>query len=202
MITQRDLLVSVPLLNQTKTSRNADGKLPLTFRHALSCIVFNAKMTDACDFPVKVTSITLGNFKNKATLSYDVSNTPGTFSWTMAGDASDKPYLLTINNGLLEDVNLKTITNTYQSISTDNAFLMLLPQAIDETDEIKVTVEYQVTGNIQTQTITVPLNRIISTLIAGQRYSINILVSTLADLTLTCTVESWQQQAINVPEFK
>ena len=159
-------------------------------------------MTDACDFPVKVTSITLGNFKNKATLSYDVSNTPGTFSWTMAGDASDKPYLLTINNGLLEDVNLKTITNTYQSISTDNAFLMLLPQAIDETDEIKVTVEYQVTGNIQTQTITVPLNRIISTLIAGQRYSINILVSTLADLTLTCTVESWQQQAINVPEFK
>ena len=148
VITQRDLLVSVPLLNQTKTSRNADGKLPLTFRHALSCIVFNAKMTDACDFPVKVTSITLGNFKNKATLSYDVSNTPGTFSWTMAGDASDKPYLLTINNGLLEDVNLKTITNTYQSISTDNAFLMLLPQAIDETDEIKVTVEYQVTGII------------------------------------------------------
>lgn len=78
VITQRDLLVSVPLLNQTKTSRNADGKLPLTFRHALSCIVFNAKMTDACDFPVKVTSITLGNFKNKATLSYDVSSTPGT----------------------------------------------------------------------------------------------------------------------------
>ena len=202
VIIQRDLLVSVPLLNQTKTSRNADGKLPLTFRHALSCIVFNAKMTDACDFPVKVTSITLGNFKNKATLSYDVGNTPGTFSWTPTEDASDKSYMLTINNGLLKDVNLKTITTTYQPISTDNASLMLLPQGIDDSDEIKVTVEYQVTGNIQTQTITVPLNRIISTLIAGQRYSINILVSTLADLTLTCTVESWQQQTINVPEFK
>jgi len=99
-------------------------------------------------------------------------------------------------------VNLKTVTTTYQPISTDNASLMLLPQGIDDSDEIKVTVEYQVTGNIQTQTITVPLNRIISTLIAGQRYSINILVSTLADLTLTCTVESWQQQTINVPEFK
>ena len=202
VIIQRDLLVSVPLLNQTKTSRNADGKLPLTFRHALSCIVFKAKMTDACDFPVKVTSITLGNFKNKATLSYDVGNTPGTFSWTPTEDASDNSYLLTINNGLLKDVNLKTITTTYQPISTDNASLMLLPQGIDDSDEIKVTVEYQVTGNIQTQTITVPLNRIISTLIAGQRYSINILVSTLADLTLTCTVESWQQQTINVPEFK
>ena len=202
VIIQRDLLVSVPLLNQTKTSRNADGKLPLTFRHALSCIVFKAKMTDACDFPVKVTSITLGNFKNKATLSYDVGNTPGTFSWTPTEDASDKSYMLTINNGLLKDVNLKTITTTYQPISTDNASLMLLPQGIDDSDEIKVTVEYQVTGNIQTQTITVPLNRIISTLIAGQRYSINILVSTLADLTLTCTVESWQQQTINVPEFK
>jgi len=164
--------------------------------------VFKAKMTDACDFPVKVTSITLGNFKNKATLSYDVGNTPGTFSWTPTEDASDKSYMLTINNGLLKDVNLKTITTTYQPISTDNASLMLLPQGIDDSDEIKVTVEYQVTGNIQTQTITVPLNRIISTLIAGQRYSINILVSTLADLTLTCTVESWQQQTINVPEFK
>ncbi len=98
---------------------------------------------------MKVTSITLGNFKNKATLSYDVGNTPGTFSWTPTEDASDKSYMLTINNGLLKDVNLKTITTTYQPISTDNASLMLLPQGIDDSDEIKVTVEYQVTGNIQ-----------------------------------------------------
>ncbi len=202
VITQRDLLVSVPLLNQTKTSRNADGKLPLTFRHALSCIVFKAKMTDVCDFPVKVTSITLGNFKNKASLFYDLTATPGTFSWTMPKEAPDKSYSLAINNNLLTDTDLKAITGSYQSITADNASLILLPQTIDDTDEIKVTVEYQVTGNPQAKTITVPLNRITSTLIAGQRYSINILVSALADLTLTCTVEAWQSQTVNVPKFK
>ena len=98
VITQRDLLVSVPLLDQTKTSRNADGKLPLRFRHALSCIVFNAKMTDACDFPVKVTSITLGNFKNKASLSYiyNSGSQETTYSWAPTEDATDKSYTLDI----------------------------------------------------------------------------------------------------------
>ena len=202
VIDQRDLLVSVPLIDQTKDDVNANGKLPLTFRHALSCIVFKAKMTDVCDFPVKVTSITLGNFKNKASLFYDLTATPGTFSWTMPKEAPDKSYSLAINNNLLTDTDLKAITGSYQSITADNASLILLPQTIDDTDEIKVSVEYQVTGNPQAKTITVPLNRITSTLIAGQRYSINILVSALADLTLTCTVEAWQSQTVNVPKFK
>ncbi|MFR7879153.1 MAG: fimbrillin family protein [Butyricimonas paravirosa] len=138
VITQRDLLVSVPLLDQTKTSRNADGKLPLRFRHALSCIVFNAKMTDACDFPVKVTSITLGNFKNKGH-SLTTSATPREHFWTMAGDASDK----FISDHQQRTTRGRELENNHEHIPVNQhrqRILVLLPQAIDETDEIKVTV--------------------------------------------------------------
>lgn len=202
MITQRDLLVSVPLLDQTKTSRNADGKLPLRFRHALSCIVFNAKMTDACDFPVKVTSITLGNFKNKASLSYiyNSGSQETTYSWAPTEDATDKSYTLEINSGL-KDTDLKTITE-YTSITTTNSRLMLLPQAIDDDDNIEVSVQYdRAESQSETRKITVPLKNLITTLESGKRYSINILVSALAEITLTYKVADWTETSVDIPSF-
>ena len=202
VITQRDLLVSGPLLDQTKTSRNADGKLPLKFRHALSCIVFNAKMTDACDFPVKVTSITLGNFKNKASLSYiyNSGSQETTYSWAPTEDATDKSYTLEINSGL-KDTDLKTITE-YTSITTTNSRLMLLPQAIDDDDNIEVSVQYdRAESQSETRKITVPLKNLITTLESGKRYSINILVSALAEITLTYKVADWTETSVDIPSF-
>ena len=73
---QRDLLVSVPLIDQTKADVPAGGKLTLAFKHTLACVVFQAKMTAARELPVKVTSITFGQLKNKADFAY--GDTPGT----------------------------------------------------------------------------------------------------------------------------
>ena len=203
IITQRDLLVSLPLIDQTKANTNSNGKLPLTFKHALSSIVFKAKMSSSCDFPVRVTSITLGDFKHKATLSY--VNSPEIFSWTTTQDAEDKSYTLSTNNTDpgLEDTDLSKITNEYTSITSTTSHLMLLPQEIDASDEIQVSVEYRFAAeSIQTRTITVSLKQIINSLESGKRYSINILVSALANITLTCTVAPWIPETVNVPEFK
>lgn len=125
-------------------------------------------MTDACDFPVKVTSITLGNFKNKASLSYiyNSGSQETTYSWAPTEDATDKSYTLEINSGL-KDTDLKTITE-YTSITTTNSRLMLLPQAIDDDDNIEVSVQYdRAESQSETRKITVPLKNLITTL--GER---------------------------------
>lgn len=197
---QQDLLVSVPLINQTKANVSASGKLTLTFKHTLACVVFQAKMTTACEFPVKVTSITLGKLKNKAAFAY--GDIPGTFSWTATADATDKSYTLGINNSLLMNTDISTVSETYLSISPADSHLLLLPQTIDANDEISVTVDYGLAAGIQTKTVTALLSNLINNLEAGKRYSINILVSALADVLLTCTVEAWTPQTIDVPDFK
>ena len=198
---QHDLLVSVPLLNQTKADVPTGGKLTLAFKHTLACVVFQAKMTAARELPVKVTSITLGQLKNKADFAY--GDTPGTFSWTATADAADKSYTLGIANSLLADTDISG-SSSYTSISPADSRLLLLPQNIDAGDEITVTVVYTLAaGGTKTVTKTAPLSDLIKNeLEAGKRYSINILVSALADVTLTCSVEEWTPKTVNVPDFK
>ena len=203
VISQQDLLVSIPLLNQTKTAMNADGKLPLRFKHTLACLTFKAKMTDACNFPVKVTAITLGNFKNKASLSYTY-NPDGqetTYTWIPSEDAKNKSYSLSIGNSLLINTDLKAITSQYTSITSTNSYLMLLPQAIDEEDYIEITVLYDQAESPETRKTIVPLKNLIKSLDSGKRYSINILVSALSEITLTYEVAAWTETPVDIPSF-
>ena len=184
---QQDLLVSIPLIDQMKADVPAGGKLTLTFKHTLACVVFQAKMTAVCEFPVKVTSVTLGQLKNKAAFTYD--DTPGTFSWTATSDAVNKSYTLDIDNRLLANTDISTTASDYLTISLAD-------------DEITVTVDYVLAAGIQSKTVTTPLGNLINNLEAGKRYSVNILVSALSDIALTCSVEEWTTETVNVPDFK
>ncbi len=203
VISQQDLLVSVPLLNQTKAAMNVDGKLPLTFKHTLASLTFKAKMTDACNFPVKVTAITLGNFKNKASLSYayNPDDQETTYTWIPSEDAKNKSYSLSIDNSLLTNTDLQAITGEYMPITSVNSHLMLLPQAIDEDDNIEISVLYDQAGSPETKKTTVPLKNLIKTLDSGKRYSINILVSALSEITLTYEVAAWTETPVDIPSF-
>ena len=191
---QQDLLVSIPLIDQMKADVPAGGKL------TLACVVFQAKMTAVCEFPVKVTSVTLGQLKNKATFTYD--DTPGIFSWTATSDAVNKSYTLDIDNRLLANTDISMTASDYLTISLADSRLLLLPQAIDADDEITVTVDYVLAAGIQSKTVTTPLGNLINNLEAGKRYSVNILVSALSDIALTCSVEEWTTETVNVPDFK
>ena len=197
---QQDLLVSIPLIDQMKADVPAGGKLTLTFKHTLACVVFQAKMTAVCEFPVKVTSVTLGQLKNKATFTYD--DTPGIFSWTATSDAVNKSYTLDIDNRLLANTDISMTASDYLTISLADSRLLLLPKAIDADDEITVTVDYVLAAGIQSKTVTTPLGNLINNLEAGKRYSVNILVSALSDIALTCSVEEWTTETVNVPDFK
>ena len=157
---QQDLLVSIPLIDQMKADVPAGGKLTLTFKHTLACVVFQAKMTAVCEFPVKVTSVTLGQLKNKATFTYD--DTPGIFSWTATSDAVNKSYTLDIDNRLLANTDISMTASDYLTISLADSRLLLLPQAIDADDEITVTVDYVLAAGIQSKTVTTPLGNLIT----------------------------------------
>lgn len=157
-------------------------------------------MTAVCEFPVKVTSVTLGQLKNKAAFTYD--DTPGIFSWTATSDAVNKSYTLDIDNRLLANTDISTTASDYLTISLADSHLLLLPQAIDADDEITVTVDYVLAAGIQSKTVTTPLGNLINNLEAGKRYSVNILVSALSDIALTCSVEEWTTETVNVPDFK
>ena len=197
---QQDLLVSIPLIDQMKADVPAGGKLSPPFKHPLARDVHQAKMTAVCEFPVKVTSVTLGQLKNKATFTYD--DTPGIFSWTATSDAVNKSYTLDIDNRLLANTDISMTASDYLTISLADSRLLLLPQAIDADDEITVTVDYVLAAGIQSKTVTTPLGNLINNLEAGKRYSVNILVSALSDIALTCSVEEWTTETVNVPDFK
>ncbi|MEG1699954.1 MAG: fimbrillin family protein [Alistipes sp.] len=205
IVNQRDLLIATPLIDQTKTNINAEHKLVIPFRHALSSIVFQAKMSDAVAYPVKVNSVTIGALKNKATYRYNSGvSTP----WTIATDAVDKSYALTLQNGGLQDVNVGASTTSFVDISAADAQLILLPQSVtDAGDQVTVSIDLYTAGATSTpitRNVTAKLADLIpqSQLAAGKRYTVKIRVAPqTADATLTCTVAAWASESIIVPPF-
>ncbi len=203
VIQQRDLLVSVPMLNKTGDDVNVDNRLEVNLQHALANIVFYAKPTAVCNFPVKVSVVRIGKFKNKALYSYINSAN----HWILLSDAQDKTYILARDHGgmtgILEDLDVSAQTE-YVKISADNSNLMLLPQTVDAEDKIHIDVDLFINGITQapiTRSTETTLNTFMPVLEKGKRYSIKILISALADVTLTCVVSPWTDETINVPDF-
>lgn len=199
---QSDLLVATPLYDQTTANVNGAHKLVIPFKHALSCIVFQAKMTDAATYPVKITGISIESLDSKADYVYNGSTTP----WDLTAYAPrGRSYSLTTANAALKDVDLKSQTADYLTVSADNAHLMVLPQQVaDATDQVSVHVEQSTSPTPNNYTVRVALSKLIpgSKLEAGKRYVIKILVATAsAAATLTCTVEPWVIRTVDVPEF-
>ena len=189
-----DLLISTPLYNQTKTLvNNVANKLSIPFKHALSSIVFKAKVQAALTGSVKVKSINIGKLKSKAKVDYT------THLWDMSSDAVDMDYPVAIGSGL-EDTDISK-TTAYTNISTTNGRLMVLPQVVDPTDVIIVVVEMTIKGKLVTRSSEVNLSANIPTLAGGNRYTINIKVLALADVDLTININPWLNEEVNVPDF-
>ncbi len=197
---QRDLLIADPLLDKTRTDVNANKKLVLPFKHALTNIVFKAKTSSPVSFPVKIESITIGNLKNKAKYTYAKGTAEA--SWTMTSDAQDKTYVLQRGTGL-NDWDISQLSD-YAMLSANAYQLMVLPQRIDDSVRVTVRVNLYITGINNPPTVketTVNLNSLIGELKSGEKYSVRITVTALADATITCTVQPWDIKVVNVPDF-
>ena len=197
VVNHRDLLISKPLYNQTKTSlNNVNKKLTIPFKHALSAIIFQARVDQASPtYVIKVKSVTIGKLKNKATVNYTTSD----LSSDISLDAIDMNYKVQTNKEL-EDLDISNII-TYTNISTADGKLMLLPQTIDETDKVTVVVEMNIGGTVTERTSVVKLSDLIPTMERAKMYSIKINVLGLADVDLEISVNTWKTATIDVPEF-
>ena len=198
---QKDLLLSYPLINKTKADLNVDRQLLVSFKHVLSSVVFKASVVAAQADPVKITNVSLQSMKNKGVAAFTETTTNPQgwiLDWTQATDATDTDYALSIANGCLVDKDIKDKT-TATPISATNGVLMLLPQNIDATDIIIVTIASGATEEVRT--VEILLNTLITEFELGKKYVFNIVMLSKVNVTINCKVVDWSSESIDVPDF-
>lgn len=190
----RDLLLSALAPNKTQTN----NPVLLNFRHALACINFKARITGTLNIgeSIKVTNISLGNFKHKASCHHELADA---ITQTFTTDATDNAYSLSVTNNAL--LNNLLLTQTDQQITSANGCPMLWPQSIDNTDKLTVTAEYISNGMARTIVFECNMQSVVATMAAGKRYTFTLLFNTFGSMNLTCTVVDWDAKIINVPDF-
>lgn len=135
---QPDLMVAT-----TKDVRSTINTVPLNFKHALACISFKAYGTGE-----KITAITLRGVSRTGILGLDNTNN---IDWRTLSEREYIEYAPTLNNPA------GIVTNsTPTSIITNDGSLMMIPQQLDETSKVVVTVdgknyEYTLTNQNITQ---------------------------------------------------
>lgn len=189
----RDLMLSAPALNHKKDG----GSVMLTFRHALACIDFNARVDGTLieGQSIKVTTISIGSFLHKASCNHRLADA---ITSTFTEDASDKQYTLSEAGTSLLNLPL---TAEYQYITSKNSIPMLWPQMIDNADKLIVTAEYTSNGKTRKIVFERNIKEFVSEIAAGKRYIFNLIFSPLSSMTLTCTVIPWDTKTIEVPDF-
>lgn len=188
----RDLMLSAPSINQTKN----EGAVMLTFHHALACIDFKARVngTLTAGQSIKVTTISLGYFKDKASCHHELE----TITSLISEDTSDKAYTLSVANNTLKE---ETLTNAEQQITSADGCPMLWPQSIDAEDKLTIIAEYTSNGMTRTVVFEREIQNFVSNIEAGKRYTFNLLFTSFGSMALTRQVVAWEKETINVPDF-
>ena len=196
---QIDLLVADPIANRV----NDKQSIALNFKHALSCITFNAQTVETLPtgHTIKIKEVSITNLKNTATQTYSDPTDLTKWNWVTTTSTPTTNYLLSIENKMFED---KALTAKSEPISSWNGLLMPIPQTLGDDIEIKITADYFQDGAANSTPITATrkLNTIIPSLDKAQKYTINLSISGIVvEANITCTVADWTMQTITVPPF-
>lgn len=138
---QVDLMYSGPILNKSyKTSTDVDG-VDITFKHALSSIVFSAIDADS-NAAYTINSIKVnGKFLTKGTFCENLSaiNGSGTAGWnTVSGNTAITEY------ALATELNV-SVNTTSTVITEETSALLTIPHTVAQLDDdATVTITYTV----------------------------------------------------------
>lgn len=182
---QVDLLTAIPLKNQTKSS-STGGYASFMLRHALTRISFAAKTSVVTPDDMRITGLTLNNLHHKGTSSMDGSDR----QWTPSTDATAVYTLSTVGRGGL---NGEQLTSDYETITTADGNLFLLPQII--TDAAELVISYTNNGTPGTP-VTIKLADVLAQWQPGEalRFLINLAATDPTkpfDVELTYTFVPW-----------
>lgn len=194
----RDLLLSTPALDRTKEG----GRVPLTFRHALAAVVFEASVDGTLSEgqSIRITGIRLGKFLHKATCHHEL---PDAITQTLATDAADREYALSEADGTLQGNSLGCRLSRLPAGLLRNGCAMLWPQQIDDDDLLTVTVRYTSNGVTRESAIVRNIGDFVvsGSIEASKRYVFRLKFTPFGEMALTCVVQDWNQKTIDVPDF-
>ena len=144
---QYDLMYSDRVIDRNRTN-NGSGAVPLTFRHALSSIVFSSeKEDDKAQYTIKTATLT-GKFIQAADFNQNiatVSDLKGSALWENPAAATEATYAPSFNPF--------DVTTTPTKFTEGKSALLLIPQDVPADAAVTITYTKKVTkgdGTINT----------------------------------------------------
>ena len=160
---QPDLIVAITP-NQTKQSIN--GKVMMSFKHALSAIVF--KVGEVPN-ETKLKSISFSGLYASGTGKIDQTNA---ITWSYTGDA-DAVYAQTFDMDVTDKDATGEKTETVVSTKDQETCFMMIPQEF-KTDKAKITFSFAIGPNGKDYTVSMTLEDILEKWEANKLYTFTI----------------------------
>lgn len=201
-----DLLFSERAYNKTQSEQSSTqyaGGVDITFKHALSSVVFKTKLGDTYEgHTITLKNITLKNTYTTGTFNQGLQDTDGAVTtaaaWT--GQTTENTVGYVAFNGAAE------ITSTTEATEPEGATrLIVLPQALahDGANNVSIDVTYTVdngTSQIdQTKTIDISQGYDLTAFEIGKRYIFTLIIG-LDKITFSPDVDEWVD--VNVPNIE
>lgn len=174
---QGDLLIAHQVLN-----RRGPDPVEVIFEHALSRISFSARKTIETVGDVYVASLELRNiyYTGSAPLLTPVS-------WTV--NPATTQYTLSTTNGLLADT-APSLTTSWQTISTSDGIMFLMPQTLAPTAELVITFWYSGPLTSREFTSTINLSEVFPAWETGTPYNYQLLFDGEVVVVIGATLQS------------
>lgn len=189
---QKDL-IGATAIQKSKDSNS--GKVGLVFKHLLSRIGFNAKLSDSYGAKVTVTGLEViyaNGVDSKNTFTFtstdDSNGTNEAGSWSATAGSQ---YTADANSGQLCTSSVE-MTTTSQSLNTADTYLMLLPQSVAASDvQVKITYTVDYENPAATVTNEKVINLPATTWAMGKAYTYNFDISLTGIEFADITVDNW-----------
>lgn len=200
-----DLLFSERAYNKTQSETSSTtykGGVDITFKHALSSVVFKTKLGDTyTGHTITLKNITLKNTFTTGTFNQGLEDTNGAVTtaaaWT--GQATENTA------GYVAFSGAKVINSTTAAEPAGATRLIVLPQALahDGANHVTIDVTYSIhngTNEIdQTATIDISQGYDLTAFEIGKRYIFTLIIG-LDKITFSPDVDEWED--VNVPDIE
>ena len=200
-----DLMFSERAYNKTQSETSSTtyaGGVDITFKHALSSVVFKAKLGDTYEgHTITLKNITLKNTFTTGTFNQGLEDTNGAVTTAAAwsGQATEN------TTGYVAFSGTEEITSTTAAEPAGATRLIVLPQELahDGANHVTIDVTYSIdngTNEIdQTATIDISDGYSLTEFEIGKRYIFTLIIG-LDKITFSPDVDEWVD--VNVPEIE
>lgn len=201
-----DLMFSERAYNKTQSETSSTaykGGVDITFKHALSSVVFKAKLGDTYEgHTIKLKNITLKNTFTKGNFNQGLEDTNGAVTTAAAWTGQNTEN----TTGYVAFNGAEVINSTTDAVEPRGATrLIVLPQDLAHAGANNVTIDvtYSIHNGtseiVQTATIDISQGYDLTAFEIGKRYIFTLIIG-LDKITFSPKVNEWED--VNVPDIE